>query len=271
MNSLFVLLGLQAWKPVIAALLLPPLPLLLLMLIGARMILWRRGWGWLVVLMSVALLYLSACEGTADWLQRTAAHPPAPLSADDIAELKHEAKEGHLAIVVLGAGRQALAPEYDLSSLQPRALERLRYGIWLSRQTGIPLAFSGGTGYAQLAGTPEADIAARIAGEEFGRPIKWVENQSRDTRENAAQTVALLRPAGITKMVLVTHGFHMRRALRDFRDAASHDGPPIEVIPATMGLGRYEERPLLRWMPSDHGFSLTRAVLRDGLGLLMGA
>jgi uncharacterized SAM-binding protein YcdF (DUF218 family) len=271
MNGLFVLFGLQAWKPVIAALLLPPVPLLLLVLIGARMILWRRGWGWLVVLLSVAMLWLSACEGTADWLQQVLSRPPAPLNADDIAELKHQAKDGHLAIVVLGGGRQDMAPEYDLSSLHPRSLERLRYGLWLSRQTGIPVAFSGGTGYAQTAGTPEADIAARIAAEEFNRPIKWVENQSRDTRENAAFTMAVLRPAGITKIVLVTHGFHMRRALRDFRDAASHDGDPIEVVPAPMGLGRYEERPMLRWMPCDLGYVLTRNVLRDGIGLLMGA
>jgi uncharacterized SAM-binding protein YcdF (DUF218 family) len=270
MNGLFVLLGLQAWKPVIAALLLPPVPLLLLVLISARMILWRRGWGWLALVVCVAMLYLSACEGVADWLQAAVIRPPAPLTADDLTELKREAKSGSLAIVVLGGGREALAPEYDLSSLHPRSLERLRYGLWLSRQTGIPVAFSGGTGHAQVSGTPEADTAARIAGEEFGRPIKWVENQSRDTRENAAMTLALLRPAGVTKLILVTDGFHMRRAVRDFRDAG-REGAPIEVIAAPMGLGRYEERPMLRWMPSDHGFALTRAVLHESLGLLMGA
>src|SRR5262245_975323 len=36
-NDLFVLLGIQSWKPLLTALVLPPVPWLLLMLIGARM------------------------------------------------------------------------------------------------------------------------------------------------------------------------------------------------------------------------------------------
>ena len=41
-------------------------------------------------------------------------------------------------------------------------------------------------------------------------------SESRDTRENAARTLALLKPAGIDHIVLVTHGYHMPRALRAF-------------------------------------------------------
>ena len=79
-----------------------------------------------------------------------------------------------------------------------------------------PLAFSGGVGWAQQGSTSEARVAAKIAAEEFGRPLRWVEDDSRDTRENAAKTIALLKPAGIQHIVLVTHGYHMRRALRAF-------------------------------------------------------
>ena len=96
------------------------------------------------------------------------------------------------------------------------SLERLRYGLWLAGQTGAPVAFSGGIGYAQEGSTAEAKVAAKIAADEFGRPIRWVESESRDTRENAALTMALLKPAGINHIVLVTHGYHMPRALRAF-------------------------------------------------------
>ena len=50
MNDLFAMLGLQSWKPILSALLLPPVPLLLLMLVGARMMYWRRTVSWLVIL-----------------------------------------------------------------------------------------------------------------------------------------------------------------------------------------------------------------------------
>lgn len=271
MNGLFVLLGIESWKPVIAALLLPPVPLLLMALLGARMILWRRGLGWLVLILSVAGVWLSSCVAVGEALQRSLSKPPLTLGPDEIAELKREATSGHVAIVVLGGGRELMAPEYGLANLAPSSLARLRYGVWLSRATGAPLAFSGGAGHAGQPGTPEADIASRIAAQEFSRPLKWAEGESRDTRENAARTVALLRPAGVQQIVLVTHGYHIRRALRDFEEAARRDGGTIRIVPAPMGLASQEQRPALRWMPSAPGFTLTRDVLHDWIGLMMGA
>lgn len=270
MNSLFVLLGIESWKPMIAALLLPPVPLLLLTLIGARMILWRRGWGWLVLLLSVAGMWFSACAGLAEWLLQGMLNPPPVLTRSEIAELKKEAAGGHTAIVVLGGGRQAFAPEYSLSNLTGHSLERLRYGIWLGRETGAPVAFSGGVGHGGGSGPAEADVAARIAASEFGRPLRWTEDQSRDTRENAMQSLAVLKPAGITRIVLVTHKYHMRRALRDFRDAAQRSGG-VEVTAAPMDAAPHVERPALRWMPSSEGYTLMRQTLREAVGLLMGA
>ncbi|MDQ6679563.1 MAG: hypothetical protein M3Y67_01185, partial [Pseudomonadota bacterium] len=63
MNGLVAGLGIEAWKPVLAALLLPPVPLLLMVLIGARLIRPRRALGGFVVVVAVALLWLSACLG----------------------------------------------------------------------------------------------------------------------------------------------------------------------------------------------------------------
>src|SRR5436853_6993605 len=64
-NQLFALLGIESWKPVAAALVLPPVPLLLLVLVGARLMLPRRGLGWFVIVVAVVLLWLSACLGAA--------------------------------------------------------------------------------------------------------------------------------------------------------------------------------------------------------------
>ena len=269
MNSLFASLGIESWKPVIAALMLPPVPLLLLVLVGARLLLPRRGLGWLVILLSVVLLWLSACTGAVRVLGQLALQAPPALSFDRVRELRAEvAAKKPVAIVILGAGSEPFAPEYGVSSLQYASLERLRYGLWLAGQTGAPVAFSGGTGYAQAGSTSEARVAAKIAADEFGRPIRWIEGESHDTRENATLTMTLIKPAGINHVVLVTHGYHMPRALRAFSDAA---GVGVVIEPAPMGLARNLETPTLEWLPSSTGFRDMRQLLRELIGGASGA
>jgi uncharacterized SAM-binding protein YcdF (DUF218 family) len=271
-NQLFVLLGIESWKPVLTALLLPPVPLIVVMLVGARLILPRRGIGWLVIVVSAALMWLSCTVGTGRLLAQAMLRPPAVLNPVRVAELKArvQAREP-VAIVVLGGGLRPLAPEYGVSSLTDASLERLRYGLWLQRETGAPLAFSGGVGWADAdTGTPEAQIAARIAAQEFGRTIKWTEDQSRDTRENAARSLALLKPQGVTTIVLVTHDWHARRALRAF-EAAAQGTVRIEAAPLGSLAPGAGLRGALAWLPSSDGFAAVRQVLREGIGVLLGA
>lgn len=263
------MLGIESWKPVLGALLLPPVPLLMLVLIGARLIRPRRGLGWFLLGLGVALVWLSACQGAAEAVSRFVLDPPPALTADRIKALKIEAQARRpLAIVVLGGGVEPFAPEYGVSNLHDASLERLRYGIWLGRETGAPVAFSGGLGHAQTDAMPEAQVAARIASQEFGRPLRWVEDASRDTRENAARSIGLLRRSGIDHIVLVTHGWHMPRALRAFNEAAAGT---MLIEPAPMGLARSAETPVLRWLPSTNGFKTLRDVVHELVGLAAGS
>lgn len=273
MNDLFLTLGIESWKPVLTALLLPPVPLLVLVIVAARLLFWRRAVAWLLLLLAVSGLWLSACAGVGEWLQRAWMSPPPPLTMERIAELRRAAAagKGPVAIIVLGGGRENLAPEYGVANLNVQSLERLRYGAWLARETRAPLGFSGGLGHAAQEGASEAEIAADIAVREYGRALRWVEHRSRDTRENALQTVPMLRDAGVSQVVLVTHGWHMPRALRAFRDAAARDKVELDIVPAPMGLARRIERPTLRWIPSSEGFMLVRAVLREKIGWWLGA
>lgn len=267
MNDLLTLFGINSVKPWLAALLLPPVPMLLMILIGARLILPRRGLGWTVILLAVTLLWFSACAGTERWLGPLWLKPPPPLAAERIAAIR-AARPGDMAIVVLGAGAQPLAPEYAVSNLSEASLERLRYGIWLARRTGLPIAFSGGVGRMAADAAPEAEIAARIAAQEFGVPLKWTETQSRDTRQNAGMAVAMLRSAGISQVLLVTHDYHMPRALRAFEQAG---GAELRVEPAPMGLGRHELAGAFEWIPSATGFMRVRQMLHEIGGLVTGA
>ncbi len=272
MQSFFSLLALDAWKPALAALLLPPVPLLLLCIVGARLILRHRVRGWLLVLVGLLLLALFSLRGTAVILRDQFLRPPPALAEGPLADLQARVKAGErVAIVVLGGGRRAYAPEYGVADLEPPTLERLRYGVWLSRRIGADLAFSGGLGWEaggrEGSSATEAEVAARVARSEFNQPIRWLEATSRDTRENAALSLPPLRAAGIRTVVVVTHAWHMPRALTHFQRSAGAD---LKVIPAPMGQVLLTHRWVSDWLPSGDGLQENRRVLRELLATLAG-
>ncbi len=266
MNEIFSTLGIENWKPLLGALLLPPVPLLVLVLVGARLMFRRRLLAWLLVLLGVLGLWFSCTTVLGDALTRALLQPPPALMDSQIAELKRAPKT---AIVVLGAGRRLLAPEYGVSTLREAGIERLRYGVWLAKETGLPLAFSGGVGWGSDPGPTEAEIAARIAEREFGRALRWTETESRDTRENAFRSVALLEAQGIEHIVIVTHAYHMPRSLLNFQRAAA--GKKIQLLAAPMGMPAYGRARLGGWLPSVDGFRSNRYLVHEWVGRLMGA
>ncbi len=272
MNQFFSLYPLQEFKPVLTALVLPPVPFLLLIIVAARILPTRRNTGWLLLLLSIAGLWLSTTSGGAFALARSTGLQPPALSLQRIqtiaAEMAKSPDKPRWAILVLGGGRQAMAPEYAAASLSDESLQRLRYGLWLARRTQAPVAFSGGQGWAQAGGDAEAHIAGIIAAEEFFLPLSWTESNSRDTRQNAKLAMAMLHGAGIERVLLVTNGWHMRRAMRAFA-IGSNLGISVEAAP--MDLSEDDDAGILSWLPSGQGATRFRQVLREALGFHLGA
>jgi uncharacterized SAM-binding protein YcdF (DUF218 family) len=266
MNEIFLALGVESWKPILTTLVLPPVPMLVLVLLGARLMFSRRLLAWLLVLLGTLGIWFSCTTALAQGLQLWLLKPVPALTEGRVAELK---KAPRTVIVVLGGGRRSYAPEYGLSTLNERSLDRLRYGVWLSRETGQPLAFSGGLGHGAEPGPSEAEIAARVAEREFGRALKYLESESRDTRENAIKTVELLAPAGVEQIVLVTHDYHMTRAMRNFERAIGTR--KITLLAAPLGLPASGALRASDWLPTAYGFEKNRLVLHEWLGRLMGA
>lgn len=266
MNEIFLALGIESWKPFLTTLVLPPLPMLLLVLVGARLMFRRRLLAWCLVLLGVLGIWFSCTPALAKGLQLWLFRPIPALDEAQVAELKRAPRT---VIVVLGGGRREYAPEYGVSTLNARSAERLRYGVWLARQTELPLAFSGGVGHGARPGASEAEIAARVAERELGRPLKYTEGESRDTRENAFKTLEILAPAGIEKIVLVTHDYHMQRSVANFERAIG--GRKISVLAAPMGLSPSARFSASDWLPSADGFERTRLVLHEWLGRIAGA
>jgi len=113
------------------------------------------------------------------------------------------------AIVILSAGRRVYAPEFGTETLDELSLERVRYGALLARATRLPVLVSGGGGE----GRPSlAQLMADALRSDYGIQARWLESRSVNTAENAIFSSEILRSAGIKRVILVTHAWHMKRA-----------------------------------------------------------
>ena len=114
-------------------------------------------------------------------------------------------------------------------------------------------------------------LGAQQALKDFGLPLRWAEDRSRDTRENAKYSIALLHPEGVRRIVLVTHDFHQQRALAAFSAEAKAQQAPITLVPAPMGMLPPSPPMALDWLPSASGLTLVTLALHEWIGWLAGA
>jgi uncharacterized SAM-binding protein YcdF (DUF218 family) len=212
-------------KKLLAALILPPTGPVLLALLGlwlarskssqgdAKSRRWRGGGLWLAMLALLGLLVLSLpIVGTA-LMAPLERHPP--ITPAQLQRVQ--------AIVVLGGGSYRDAPEYGGDTIGVATLERLRYGARLARESRLPLLITGGSLFG---GRPEGESMREALENDFGVKVRWVESVSRDTAENARLSAPTLKAAGITRIALVSHGWHLSRAVPLFEKQG------LEVIPA---------------------------------------
>ncbi len=164
------------------------------------------------------------------------------------------------AIVVLAGGRYTDAPEYRGDTVNPDTLVRLRYAAYLHRLTGLPILVAGGAPFGER--TAEADLMSQTLTRDFNVPVKWIENRSRDTTENALYTRELLRAAGIKRVYLVTQAYHMRRAVQAFVNAG------LDPLPAPTGfttLDRSDYR-VFGYLPSANALRNSSRALHERVG-----
>lgn len=245
-------------KPILTTLLMPPASLLLLGLLGLLLAARKKAAGLVLIFLAGAALWLLSCHAVSVWLAHTLLPQHTPVTA---AALK---SGGVQAIVVLGGGVHPVAPEYGEPQASPAAAMRLRYGVWLSRQSGLPVAFAGGLGWGAANGQviSEGEVARRAAQQDYGLALRWVDTQSRDTVENAQFLKPLMEKDKVQRIALVTHAWHMPRSVRAFERAG------FVVTPAPMGFILPSRNGVLQWTPSADGLGTSQLILKEWLGLL---
>jgi uncharacterized SAM-binding protein YcdF (DUF218 family) len=202
-------------RKALAALVLPPTGPLLLAVIGLFLLRGRPRLGRTFLWLGVVGLLLLSLPVVSHALLRLA-DPGVPLDPARARDAQ--------AIVILGGGTRRNAPEYGGDTLGRLTLERVRYGALLARQTKLPVLVTGSTS--------EAVAMKQALENELGVAVKWTEGRSRDTAGNARHSAAILLPAGIRRVLLVGHGFDMRRAVAEFGSAGLQPTPAPTVIVA---------------------------------------
>ncbi len=240
----------------ISAFLLPPLNLLLLALAG--LLLWQKRPRvarallasaftllWLLSTPFVAESLLQSLEGAAPALDTRS--PNAHVQAAD-------------AIVVLGGGTYFHAPEYAGDTVSSATLQRLRFAAKLYRDTAKPVLVTGGKPLGNS--RSEAQQMQQVLEQEFRVPVHWTEDESDNTFENARFSYKLLQQAGIKRIYLVTHAWHMPRATLVFQAAG------FAVVPAPTAYTTRYQADLMAFVPNASALRDSQVFMHELIGLL---
>jgi uncharacterized SAM-binding protein YcdF (DUF218 family) len=140
------------------------------------------------------------------------------------------------------------------------SLQRLAGAAVLERTSGLPVLITGGP--VGLDEPAVADLMADQFRDAFGLPVAWRETLARNTCENARFSAAILRHAGIRRAYVVTHAWHMRRALLSFADI----GYPVVPAPLPRDTGRihgFED-----FLPHTQAWIRSFYALHEWVGLI---
>ena len=234
------------FRNLVAAVLLPPLDGLLLIVMGLLVLSRYRVVGRVLIITGTTFLALLAMPVVGNLMLTS-------LEGEPVSDMALKESQ---AIVVLGGGRRLVAPEYGGEAVTSPSLVRLRYAAMLYRKTSLPILVTGGK--PEGGEFSEAELMSKILKEEYHVPVRWVEKLANNTLENAQHSARLLNQAGIQRVLLVTHAFHMARALRIFEDAG------LQALPAPVEFHR-EPLTIFDFIPSSYQES--REALHEWIGL----
>jgi uncharacterized SAM-binding protein YcdF (DUF218 family) len=231
-------------KTVLKNLILPPTGSLLLAMLGVLLLKRRPALARACLVTGIGSLWLLATPLVSDAITRLAEH---------YQPLDWSAAAGAQAVVILGGGGQrGFAPEYAGPAAEPVLLERLAYGAFIAKRTGLPILVTGNG----IEATAMRDTLLR----NFGVQVRWVDDQAYDTFENARNAARMLRADGVRRVVLVTRATHMWRSVHELAATG------LVVVPAPVGILARRDLGIGRYLPNPDALMRSYGATYELLG-----
>jgi uncharacterized SAM-binding protein YcdF (DUF218 family) len=237
----------HALRTELPSLLIPPIGLLWPIIAGFALVRRHRLAGTMLVGVAIALLYAlsTPAVGGALIASLESGIPAAPGDPK--------------AIIILG-GDADRTPDGPVKAIPgPLSLQRMAGAAILARQTGLPILITGGAvGKSQA---PVADLMADELSAAFGLPTRWRETRAENTCQNAVYSARILRRAGVDQAYVVTHAWHMRRAMQSFAAQG------YAVIPAPLPGDGNRIEGLAAFLPHTQAWMRSFYALHEWVGL----
>lgn len=231
-------------KTLLRELILPPASALILMLLGLLLLKARPRLARIFMVVGLATLWLLSIPIVADALTALVdLYPPVDL---------RQAADAQAIVILGGGGERAMAPEYQGPAAEPYMLERLSYGAYLAKKTGLPVLV---TGYSLEARAMHDSLQRN-----FEIETRWVDDQAYDTFQNARNSARILTAANVHRIILVTHATHMRRSVREFTEAG------FEVVPAPLGMLAPRDYGVLQYFPNPDALVRSHIAIYELIG-----
>ncbi|MET0048953.1 MAG: YdcF family protein [Sedimenticola sp.] len=165
------------------------------------------------------------------------------------------------AIVVLSGDRKTRAPEFGTDTVGSLTLQRIRYAAWLHRRTKLPLYVSGGG--AKEDRSSLAHIMREVLEDEFDVTVSGIEDESGDTQAQAINVSEILSKEGKQHILLVSHAWHLPRAIGAFHQAG------LQTTPAPTSFGHHPKKsvsPVL-FVMSANAFQTSAFAVHELFGI----
>ena len=236
---------------ILASALLPPFSLVLLLLIALLLHRAKPRLAMFLILLSATALYVLSTPWMGGVLKK---------SLEIAAPIDLRAPPQADAIVILAGGKRTHAAEYGGDTLNSFSYERLRYAARLHSATPLPVLVTGGMPGGGV--LTEGALMRLALTEEMRIPVRWVEDAALTTWDNARFSAPILKKAGIKRIFLVSHAWHLRRAVPLFEQQG------LQVIPAGLDFSDTRIDSPLSLLPSAPGLRDSTYALHEWLGIL---
>jgi uncharacterized SAM-binding protein YcdF (DUF218 family) len=165
------------------------------------------------------------------------------------------------AIVVLSGGIQPLRKEYGREIDGTATLQRNLYAAFLYKQVKLPVLVTGGL--FKSSEYSEAAVMATTLVNIFSVNVTWLEEQSKNTAENAIYSAAILKENDIDSVYLVTHAWHMPRAVMMFEQEGINVTPAPTLFNADIINSDWKY-----YFPSLSALSKTKIAMHEFIGII---